>query len=128
MKQKKKPVIYRDGFGNIIPDEDLIMRENLNKELARKFSRRVEYEGNLRDGFVIYTDNETRIEFSNEMGGGNCLAIINIPGEQQWETSTKTPLARRSEILEFVAATVQAQQASGCYFEIKEKEITFYYK
>lgn len=119
---------YRDGFGNIIPDEDLIMREKANKELERKFSRRVEYEGNLRAGSVIYIDSESRIEFYNEMGGGNCMVYIDIPAEEQWEEATKTPLSRRSEILEFVAATVQAQQASNCYYEIKTKEINFCYK
>lgn len=127
MKDKKSKV-YKDGFGNIIPDEDLILREKLNKELVQKFSRRIEYEGNLRDGSVIYIDSDTRISFSNEMGGGNCLAFINIPTEAQWEAFTKTDLARRKEILEFVAATVKAQQASNCTYEIKESEIGFYYK
>jgi hypothetical protein len=127
-EKKSKPIVYKDGFGNIIPDEDLILREKLNKELGRKFSRRVEYEGNLRDGSVIYIDSDTRIAFSNEMGGGNCMAFINIPTEDQWEAVTKTDLSRRKEILEYVAEVVRAQQASNCYFEIKENEIGFYYK
>lgn len=130
MKKRKeeKPIEYKDGFGNSIPNEDLILREKLNKELERKFSRRIEYEGNLRSGSVIYLDIDTKIEFSNEMGGGNCLAYINIPSETLWETVTKVPLSRRKDILEYVAAAVQAQQASNCYFEIKEDSIGFYYK
>ncbi len=127
-EEESKPIVYRDGFGNIIPDEDLILREKLNKELERKFSRRVEYEGNLRAGTVIYTDVDTRIEFYNEMGGGDCMAYISIPSEEQWESQTKTPLSRRHDILEYVASAVQAQQASNCYFEIKEDAISFYYK
>ena len=128
-KQKEeKSIEYKDGFGNIIPNEDLILREKLNNELARKFSRRIEYEGTLRSGSVIYLDVDTRIEFSNEMGGGNCLAFINIPSEMQWEAATKTPLSRRKDILEYVAAAVQSQQASNCYYEIKEDSISFYYK
>ncbi len=123
-----KPIVYKDGFGNIIPDEDLIIREKLNKELERKFSRRIEYESNLRSGSVIYIDKDTRIEFSNEMGGGNCMAYLNIPTEDQWEAATKTTLSRRNEILEYIAQVVQLQQASSCYFEIKENEIGFYYK
>ncbi len=62
------------------------------------------------------------------MGGGNCMVYIDIPTQLQWEAFTKTPLARRKEILEFVAATVQAQQASNCNYEIKESSIGFYYK
>lgn len=127
-RKEKKPIEYKDGFGNIIPNEDLIMREKLNKELERKFSRRIEYEGNLRSGSVIYLDVDTRIEFSNEMGGGNCLAFINIPAASQWEAATKTSLSRRQDILEYVATAVQAQQASNCYFEIKEDTISFFYK
>lgn len=127
-EKKDKPIIYRDGFGNIIPDEDLILREKLNKELERKFSRRIEYTGTLRDGMVIYIDSDTRIEFNNEMGGGNCLAFINIPTEKQWETATKTPLERRKDILEFVAEAVQSQQASNCNYVIRDNEIAFYYK
>lgn len=126
--EKSKPIVYRDGFGNAIPNEDLILREKLNKELERKFSRRVEYEGNLRAGTVIYIDIDTRIEFYNEMGGGNCMVYISVPSEQQWEEQTKTPLDRRKDILEYVAAAVQAQQASNCNFEIKEDTISFYYK
>lgn len=127
-EKKDKRIVYKDGSGNVIPDEDMILREKLNKELAQKFSRRIEYEGNLRDGSVIYIDSDTRISFSNEMGGGNCLAFINIPTEAQWEAYTNTPLSRRKDILEFVAATVQAQQASNCKYVIKEGEIGFYYK
>lgn len=127
-KEKDQPIIYRDGFGNMIPDEDLILSEKLNKELERKFSRKIEYSGTLRDGQVIYIDIDTRIEFSNEMGGGNCMAFINIPTEEQWEAATKTPLERRKDILEYVAAAVQSQQASNCNFEIRENEIGFYYK
>lgn len=127
-KKADKPMVYKDGFGNVIPDEDIILREKLNKELERKFSRRVEYKGNLRDGTVIYIDKDTRIEFSNEMGGGNCMVYINIPTEKQWEAATKTDLSRRKEILEYVAEAVRAQQASNCNFEIKGNEIGFYYK
>ncbi|HWR32712.1 MAG TPA: hypothetical protein VN451_04275 [Chitinophagaceae bacterium] len=132
LKQKReeaeKPIVYKDGFGKIIPDEDVILREKLNEELIRKFSRRIEYEGNLRAGSVIYIDRDTRISFYNEMGGGNCLAYIIVPKEEEWEAQTNTPLARRKDILEYVASAVQAQQASNCYFEIKENEIGFYYK
>ncbi len=127
-KKKDKPIVYRDGTGKIIPDEDLLLREKVNSDLARKFSRRIEYSGNLRSGTVIYIDRDTRIEFSNEMGGGKCMAFINIPTVKQWEAETKTSLSRREEILEFVAETVRAHQASNCYFEIKENEIGFYYK
>ncbi|MBI5857426.1 MAG: hypothetical protein HZB42_07225 [Sphingobacteriales bacterium] len=127
-KDDKPPIVYRDGFGNIIEDEDLKLREKLNKELMNKFSRRIEYEGTFRAGTIIYRDNESTIKFYHEMGGGNCMFYIDVPPESEWEKQTQTPLSRRKEILEYVAETVRVQQASNCYFEIKEKEIGFYYK
>jgi hypothetical protein len=123
-----KPIIYKDGFGHIIPDEDLILREKLNKDILRKFSRSIEYEGNFRAGTIIYIDGDIRIRLNHEMGGGNCMFYIDIPSSQQWEAETKTPLADRTEILEYIARTVQSQQASNCNFEIREDAIGFYYR
>jgi len=120
--------VYRDGFGNIMPDEDLIIREKAFKTLATRFSRRIEYEGTFRAGEIIYVDNEKRIRFSHEMGGGNCMFYIDIPTEAQWEAQTNTPLAERQEILEYVASTVRSQQASNCRYEIRENEIAYYYE
>ncbi|MBC7873589.1 MAG: hypothetical protein H7Y01_06325, partial [Ferruginibacter sp.] len=105
-EKTQAPIQYRDGFGNEIENEDMVLREKLIKDIARKFTRHIEYEGNVRAGTIIYTDGEVRIEFSHEMGGGNCMFYIDIPSEQQWEMQTKTALAARKEILEFVALRV----------------------
>ena len=56
------------------------------------------------------------------------MLYVDIPEEKDWEAKTKTSLSDRKEILEFVAATVQAQQASNCNYEIKDNAIVFYYK
>jgi len=122
------PIQYRDGFGNTIENEDLTLREKVNKDLTRRFFRHIEYVGNFRAGTIIYIDDEIRIEFYHEMGGGNCMFYIDIPTEEKWEAQTRTPLSARKEILEFVATTVQAQQASNCNYEIKSNEMGFYYK
>ncbi|MEO7924601.1 MAG: hypothetical protein ABIR30_13050 [Chitinophagaceae bacterium] len=122
-----QPIVYKDGTGKIIPDEDIQLREKLKKEIAAKFSRRLVYEGNFRAGTIIYIDGNTRIEFSHEMGGGNCMLYIDIPSEKQWEQQTQTTIGKRNEILKFIAQTVQAEQASHCHYEIKETSIGFYY-
>ena len=57
------PVVYRDGFGNIVPDADLEMRAGLRRELVSRFGRRLEYEGNFRAGTIIYVDGDLRIPF-----------------------------------------------------------------
>lgn len=122
-----EPIVYRDGFGNIIPDTDLEIREKALRSLAKKFGRRIEYEGTFRAGIIIYTDGETRIEFPHEMGGGNCMFYIDVPGPEKWEAQTGTPAEQRQEILEFVAATVRSRQAPRCRYEISNDSIGFYY-
>jgi len=123
-----EPIIYKDGFGKIIPDEDLLLRKKAAKEIIGKFTRHIEYEGNFRAGSIIYIEDEIRFELYHEMGGGNCMFYIDIPTEKQWTAATNTALSRRKDILEFIAQTVQAQQASNCNYEIKENTITYYYK
>ena len=119
---------YRDGFGNFIENEDIVLREKVKKDIVRKFSRHIEYKGYFRSGTIIYIDNEVRIEFYHEMGGGNCMFYIDIPTEDQWEAATKTPLLERQDIIEFVAARVKSEQASNCNYIIEKASIGFYYK
>jgi hypothetical protein len=126
--ETREPIVYKDGFGNTIPNEDLLLREKLMKDIADKFGRRIEYEGNFRAGTIIYSDVSSRIVFYHEMGGGNCMFYIDVPTEEYWEAQTKTPLRLRKEILEYVATRVQAEQATNCRYEIGSDTITYYYK
>lgn len=119
------PIEYKDGFGNIIVNEDLELRKKVLSDMARKFSRCIEYQSAGRAGTVIYNDNETRISFSYELGGGKCVAYIDIPGENEWEKATNTSLGRREEIISFLASAVQARQASNCRIEISNTAISF---
>lgn len=119
------PVVYRDGFGNVLVDEDLVLRKAITEKIIRTFSRRISYEGNARSGYVIYTDNNCTIRFYNEMGGGNCMFYIAIPTEENWEAETKTPLSERAAIVEYVATAVKAVQAPGCRYAITSNTINF---
>jgi hypothetical protein len=67
-----------------------------------------------------------RIEFYHEMYGGGYHMGIDIPTENQWEKQTNTPLSKRQEILEFLAKTVQREQAPSWKYEIRETDIAFY--
>jgi hypothetical protein len=124
--ESSDPIIYRDGAGNILPNEEQLLREKAAKDLAARFSRRLEYEGNFRAGTIIYVEGELRIRFYHEMGGGECKFYIDIPTAEKWEAQTGAPLSRREEILTFVAQTVQREQASSWRYEIGEREIGFY--
>lgn len=123
-----KPVVYRDGFGNIIKDDDLQLRETVLKEIAAKFSRHIIYENSGRSGRVIYVEGETRIPFYYEIGGGECVAYIEIPSAEQWEVVTQTPLARREDIIQFMAASVHARQAPHCRIEIGDCSVAYFRK
>ena len=92
------PIIYRDGFGNVIPDTDLEIRAQAQAKLAHTFGRRIEYEGTLRAGLVIYIDAIHRIVFENELCGGALHATIYIPSAAHWgmPPARPCPCATRS--------------------------------
>ncbi|MBK6375298.1 MAG: hypothetical protein IPF67_19985 [Saprospiraceae bacterium] len=125
-KEEKEAIIYRDGIGKIIPNVDLEMREKILNELAGKFTRKVEYEGNLRSGIIIYVENDKRVKFDTEMGGGNCLFYVFLPNKERWEGATGIPISERDNVLEFIAISANRDQASSCYYEITEDYITYY--
>ena len=119
-------IVYRAGFGNIIEDEDLRLREKVLKEIADKFSRHIEYESSGRSGTVIYVEGETRIPFYYEFGGGDCVAWIDLPTIDKWESETKTPVGRREDIIQFTAASVHARQAPSCRVDICDDAIKYF--
>jgi hypothetical protein len=131
------PITYRDGFGNVIQNTDLEMREAAREDIAKKFSAvtpslmkeggpRLEFEGNYRSGTIIYIDGDRRISFWHEMAGGKYHFFIDVPPPDQWEAATKTPLAEREAIVRFVAEQTRRQQAPSWQYEIKDREIVFY--
>ncbi|WP_080236919.1 hypothetical protein [Spirosoma rigui] len=124
--------VYRDGFGQPIPNEDEMIRATVAQNLAKAFEGlapagpRVEYTGNARAGSVRYVDGELRIDFWYEMGGGSCKLFINLPPPDQWEQQTNAPLSRRDEIVHFVATTVRREQGPSWRYEISSTEIAYY--
>lgn len=126
MQEMSRPIVYRDGFGNVIPDADLELRARVQGDLVRRFGRRLEYTGTYRAGSVIYLDGTYRIEFYNEMCGGGVHAAIDIPTADAWEAATGAPLTLREEIVSFVAERVQQEQASTWRYRITDRSIEFY--
>ncbi|MFT3724831.1 MAG: hypothetical protein QM773_14765 [Hyphomonadaceae bacterium] len=120
------PIVYRDGFGNVIPDADLEMRGRAREGIARTFGRRLEYEGNYRAGTIVYVDGDNRIRFSHEMAGGGAKFSIETPSKEHWEGFTKTPLKARDEIIAFVAERVRIEKASSWRYEITDEAINYY--
>lgn len=118
--------VYIDGFGNPIPNEDRGIRDKVFEDLTTKFSRRIEFEGTYRSGYVTYIEGDIRIRFLHEMYGGKYKFGIEIPSESQWEAQTNTPLSRRTEIIEFLAQAVHREQASSWQYEIRDTDIAYF--
>jgi hypothetical protein len=127
--------VYRDGFGNIIPNEDRAIRDGVDEDMhgifTKAFSKsdnepRLEYKDHGRSGDITYIEGDIRFTFWHELGGGGCKMYIDIPPQAAWENVTKTPLSRRREILLFIATTVKKEQAPSWRFEINETSIAYY--
>lgn len=86
------------------------------------------YSSDGRSGYVFYKSKEASFSMYYEFGGGDCVASINIPGEDEWRTATGQPLERRSEILDFIGRQiVQDQTTNGRgYFKIEGNFINIY--
>lgn len=127
--QEEKPSdaerIYRDGFGNVIPNLDLELRRQVMENIVAKFTRRLEFEGNARAGVIIYIDGERSIRFSHEMCIGRVKFSIDLPRPQHWVAQTSTPLSERDDIVDFVARETRRTQASSWNYEIHEDRIDF---
>ncbi len=112
-------------------------RMDRKAELLRDTQKqnRIELEGNPslryvshgRSGSLIFQNNQTSFEMWWEFGGGNALAIIDIPTESQWTGRTKLPLEHRDGVLRFIAEQVVEDQAGGrAGYEIGDGVITIF--
>lgn len=121
-----EPILYRDGAGKTLPNEDLNLRDKVLRDIKRKFTRKLEYEGNFRAGTIHYIDGDRRISFWREMAGGNMKFFIDIPSEEHWESLTGAPLSDRDDIITFLAERVKQEQAGSWRYEITANAINFY--
>lgn len=121
-----EPIVYRDGFGRPIENLDLALREKVRQLIGARFSRRLEYAGNVRSGVVTYVEGSLRIDFPHEMCGGELMYSIDIPTVERWEAATGTPPGRRDEIVDFVAERVRSEQAPSCRYRITANAIDYY--
>lgn len=84
---------------------------------------KITYQSEGRAGYVLLFTETGIFKLPYEFGGGNTLAIIDIPETEEWESQTHIPLALRSDILEFIAQTIVNDQAPGYKYRIEEKNI-----
>jgi hypothetical protein len=87
----------------------------------------VGYTSKGRSGTVIFYRNDLTLNFPFEFGGGETLAVIEVPTPEAWEKETRLPLVERQHILEFVAKRIIRDQASKCKYLIGPGEILIRY-
>jgi len=92
-----------------------------------EFNPRLRYVSQGRSGSIIFQNDHTSFEMWWEFGGGNVLAIIDVPTESQWTGRTKLPLEHRDGVLRFIAEQVVDDQAGGrAGYEIGDGVITIF--
>ncbi len=84
---------------------------------------RVESQG--RSGDVVVTLADGDVSFWWEFGGGNCIAMVQVPNSQQWKQHLLKRYPR-NEFLEALAAEVSALQCPGASHTISENFIAFH--
>lgn len=88
---------------------------------------RLNYSTEGRGGTVFFESDETNFDMWWEFGGGDALAIIDIPSEQHWVARTNLPLEKRAAILDYIGQQVIQDQASGRgTYEISDNCLTIY--
>jgi len=74
---------------------------------------KIKYVSEGRSGKVVYESAEATFALYYEFGGGDVVACIDIPSEQNWEKHTGLPLGRRDEVLHFIGKQVAKDQISS---------------
>ncbi len=86
-------------------------RAGLSVPLVLKGAR-VGYRNQGRSGAVVFRMGLRSFEMYYEFGGGDTVAIIDVPSQAEWFARTRFPIEQRQSILEFIGATVAKDQVS----------------
>jgi hypothetical protein len=121
-------IVYRDGFGNILPNEDLELRENLIENLQQELKPDISYFNTGRDGYLIFKEKDKSFRCEMEMGGGNAMFILYIPTAETWEAETGFLISERDRIIKLIAQTTQREQAGGATYLLGDNEIVYFRK
>jgi hypothetical protein len=85
--------------------------------------RKASYINKGRYGYVVYKDDQSELNLYFEFGGGDCVAIISVPTADEWEKTTKRPLADREPVLKFIAEQAIKDQAPNCTYVLSDNSI-----
>ncbi len=74
---------------------------------------KLRYTSEGRGGTIWFENDQTQFDMWWEFGGGDALALIDIPSPEKWEERTKIPLEKREEVLNFIARQVVEDKTYG---------------
>ncbi len=86
---------------------------------------RIGYLTEGRSGKVVFSMGLRSFDMYFEFGGGDTLAVLDVPAAKDWEKATGFPVSLRPAILEFIGKSVAHDQVSSGRgrFEIDETSI-----
>lgn len=74
---------------------------------------RLSYTSEGRFGHVQYQSAVAQFSLYYEFGGGDCVAMIEVPNANQWVERTGLPLTRRDDVLRWIGERVVKDQTTG---------------
>jgi hypothetical protein len=85
------------------------------------------YQDLSKGGKIYFESPLSSFEMWWEFSGGDALATVTIPNEEQWEVRTKMPLSTRQEVLKFIGNQIVADKISAKgSFVVGDSFITFF--
>lgn len=122
------PYTYRDGTGKPIPDEDLMLRQQIIEKIEDAFISKLSFHSTGRDGYIMYNDKGKSARFVYEMGGGDCMIFVLLPTDDHWFEDTGFPLEEKKKIVEHLAFMTHRDFTGGAAYTIENNSIVFYRK
>jgi len=98
----------------------------LKFELLGDRMANVYYDNKGRAGDVYFNWDGIVLKFPFEFGGGNTLAMIDVPDTEHWLAKTSLPLDQRNQVLDFIAKRVIRDQAPNHLYEITTDSINIH--
>jgi hypothetical protein len=95
----------------------------LKFELLGDRMANVYYDNKGKAGDVYFNWDGIVLKFPFEFGGGNVLAIIDVPSPEHWVAKTGLPVDQRNQVLDFIAQRVIRDQAPNHLYEITDDYI-----
>jgi hypothetical protein len=88
----------------------------------------VKYIREGKTGFVSYIDKEVEISFklNVEYGTDNCVAMIKVPGERDWEHLTQLTLDEKQQTLEIIGEEALKQLKFATVYLIRTKSLDIF--